>query len=936
MKRIFISMLLLVNYPLASNAQQARMITGTIADTITRLQLNGATVSLVRSRDSSLVSFVRTDSAGHFIFSHIPEGKYRLSASHPGFYTEWRTLDVPGDNSIDLGYLYMRSKLVLDEVVVEAEKAPVTVNGDTIEFNAGSFATKPNAVVQDLLKKMPGMQVDKDGTVRVNGQKINKVFVNGREFFTGDPKLATQNLPADVVDKVQVFEKRSDQSEFTGFNDGNGETAINLKLKKNKKSPTFGKVDAGAGSLDRYDGQFNINRFRDDQQLSAIGMANNNNHQGFSIMDILNFTGETRNMMKGGNGGGMRIVINDGGGTDFGLPVEGGGAAAAGIAKTIAGGLNFNDTWNKKTEVNGSYFYNNIGVVSDQHLNRQVVSALNPYLYSEASNNNKATQSSRFNLSVDQKLDSFNSLKLVTSYTHQENSYHTYDSYNSVLPDHTDINSGFSDNYSKATGDDINTSLLYRHRFAKKGRTISANLSMAYNNTRSNGSQYSVNKFFGRNSTIGTDTINQLNNLATVTQGYGVNIIYTEPLSKKTLVELNGYGNINNGNSSRLTYDFNNYNHQYDKFNPFQSNVFSNEYEYTGSGVALRHIHKKYNFSFAANMQYAELTSRLKDSSFRVFQQFVNLLPSANFEYSFTRSKTFRLDYNTSTRQPTSSQLQPVTDFTDPLNIRIGNPSLKQELTHNATMQFFAANPLEQKNLLMMVNFSATQNAIVNADEIDSSGIRTTRPVNEGGVYSMFAIIDHGFRLKKMHTRVTLGGNVFINNMINLNNGAQNKIHNTSFAPRVSVDYDWENKADIFAEARISYNTIKYSLLPALNDTYWQQEYSLDARIALPFGFAINSDVTASIYTGRPPGFNTSFAKWNAAITKQVFKNKKGEVKIGVKDILNQDAGVSRNVNQNYIEDVTYSTLKRYFMVGFTYSLLKTNNNGVKAVIRNF
>ena len=200
------------------------------------------------------------------------------------------------------------------------------------------------------------------------------MFVNGKEFFTGDPKLATQNLPADAVDKVQVFEKKSDQSEFTGFNDGNSETALNLKLKKNKKNPTFGKINASAGISGRYDGQFNVNRFKGDQQLSAIGMANNTNRQGFSLMDILNFTGEARSMMKGGGGGGIRIEIKEGGTTDFGLPVEGGGASAAGIATTIAGGLNFNDTWNKKTDVNGSYFYNNIKVATDQHLNRQYIS----------------------------------------------------------------------------------------------------------------------------------------------------------------------------------------------------------------------------------------------------------------------------------------------------------------------------------------------------------------------------------------------------------------------------------------------------------------------------------------------------------------------------------------------------------------------------------
>ena len=304
--------------------------------------------------------------------------------------------------------------------------------------------------------------------------------------------------------------------------------------------------------------------------------------------------------------------------------------------------------------------------------------------------------------------------------------------------------------------------------------------------------------------------------------------------------------------------------------------------------------------------------------------------------YSFTRSKTLRLDYNTSTKQPTSSQLQPVTDVSDPLNIRVGNPSLKQEYIHNATMQFFSASPLEQKNLMIMLNASVTQNAIVNSDDINVRGIRTTHPVNSNGVYTAFGIVDWGFRVKKLKTRFTLGGNVFLTNNINFENGSRNNIHNISYTPRASVNYDYQDKLDITAEARISYNTVKYSLQPSLNNNYWQQEYSMEVNATLPFGIGINSDVTYTANTGRATGYNTYFTRWNAAITKQVLKNKKGELKFGVNDILNQNIGISRSTNQNYVEDVTYNTLKRYYMVGFTYSLLKTNNRGPKAVIRTF
>ena len=917
------------------SAQLSTIVTGNVKDTDNLHHLDGATISLINIKDSSLLSFVRTDSVGNFIFKNVPKGKYRLSATFAGFHTYWKNLQISGEPAIDLGQIYMRDKSILDEIIVDAEKPPVTINGDTLEFNAGSFATKPNAVVEDLLKKMPGIQVDKDGAIRVNGQRINKVFVNGKEFFTGDPKIATRNLPADAVDKVQVFEKQSDQSEFTGFKDGNSETALNLKLKKDAKNPTFGKVKAGAGTDGRYDEQFNINRFKGDQQISAIGMANNANKQGFSLMDILNFTGEAKNMMKGG-GGGMRIEINHGDGNDFGLPVDGAGANNAGISTTLAGGLNFNDTWKKKTDFNGSYFYNNIEVATDQHLNREFISPLNPYNYSQNSINNRSTESSRFNISLDHKIDSFNSIKFTPSYTHQKNHYASSNDYFSNLADNTKLNEGFSNTSSEATGDDLKNDLLFKHRFAKKGRTISANISLGYNDTRSSGFQHSINNFFSRGTSNNIDTINQINSLQSITQGYGANVIYTEPLSKKTLIELNGSYSFNKGYLNKRTYDFNMNNEKFDMLNPVQSNAFNNEYEYTGFGTALKHINKKYNINFGANLQNATLTSRLKDSNFIVSHSLTNLLPSANFTYFLARTKTFKIDYNTSTQQPTSAQLQPVTDITDPLNIRKGNPLLKQEYIHNATVQFFSANPFLQKNLMLVINASASNNAIVNADDIDAQGIRTTHPVNADGVYNVFGIVDWGFKIKKTNTRLTLGGNVFLNNNVNFVNGSKNNIHNISYSPRAALNYNYKDKLDISAEARISYNKVKYSLEPSLNTDYWQQQYSLEVNGTLPFGVGLNSDVTYTANTGRPAGFNTYFTRWNADITKQVFKNKKGELKFSINDILNENIGISRNANQNFIEDVTYKTLKRYYMVSFTYSLSKSSNNGPKAVIRTF
>jgi hypothetical protein len=386
----------------------------------------------------------------------------------------------------------MKDKSIMEEVTVAAQRPPVVVNGDTLEFNAEAFKTKPNAVVEDMLKKMPGVEVDKDGSIRVNGKRISRVLVNGKDFFNGDPKMATRNLSADAIDKVQVFDKQSDQSEFTGIDDGNKTPTINLQLKNDKKNAAFGKATIAAGTKDRFDGQFNINQFKGDRQLSAIGMANTPHRQGFSIMDMLNFTGQTRKMMSGGGG---RIVISNGNGDEFGLPVSGINNQQ-GITQTIAGGLNYNNTWNKKTDFNASYFYNNLTLDNTRNTNRRNILPGNNFDYRQNSSTSNKTNSNRFNFSLDHKMDSFNSVKLSSVLGYQKGTGSRENNYESFIPDDKMLNNGFSNTANSTEGYTVSSELLYRHKFKKRGRTYSTTGSMQYNDSRGNSSQKAINNFF--------------------------------------------------------------------------------------------------------------------------------------------------------------------------------------------------------------------------------------------------------------------------------------------------------------------------------------------------------------------------------------------------------------------------------------------------------
>lgn len=927
---IFVLGLLFLSITIASAQKSGLTLKGRLADSLQKQRVSEATVSLVKSSDSSLVGFTRTDSVGRFSFHNLNPGKYRLSASQVNFHPQWVNVEIAGD--LDLGSVLMKDKSIMEEVTVKAQRPPVVVNGDTLEFNAESFKTKPNAVVEDMLKKMPGVEVEKDGSIKVNGKRISRVLVNGRDFFNGDPKMATRNLSADAIDKVQVFEKPSDQSEFTGIDDGNKTPTINLKLKKDKKNAAFGKASLAAGTKDRYDGQFNINKFNGDQQLSAIGMANNTNRQGFSIMDMLNFSGQSRKMM---SGGGARIVINNENDDEFGLPVAGINNRQ-GITQTIAGGLNYNDVWKKKTDVNASYFYNNLTLDNTRNTTRQNILPGNEFTYLQNSSTRNKTSSNRFNFSVDHKIDSFNSIKLSSVFGYQNGNNEKKNDYQSLVPGDKMLNNGFSNTRNSTEGYVTSQELLYRHKFGKKGRTLSLTGNMQYNDSRGRGAQNAINNFYNNGNIDRRDTLDQQTTLNSLTQSYGVNASYTEPLSKRSLLEFRGFYNTSMGSLNRKTYDYNKVSDKHDRLNKTLSNAFENTYNYMGGGVSVRAQQKKYGYSVGANLQYAELNSHLKDSAFRVKQHFTNLLPIANFNYNFSRTKTLRLDYSTSTSQPTAKQLQPVQDISDPLNVIAGNPELKQSYTHTASLQFFNAIPAQQKNLFLFLNYTALTNAIVYSDQITASGARTSMPVNANGVYSLNANVDRGFRIKKLNTRVDVGLNAGYNQSVNFINNAKNKTRTLSVMPRINAGYSYKELLELNIGARVSYNNARYSLQPSLNNNYWRQVYEMDATLNLPAGITVGTEFSYNTYTGRSNGYNTRIALWNASISKQVLKSKKGEVKLSAFDLLNQNIGVDRNGNSTYVEDVQYKTLQRYFTLGFTYSLQKAGSGGPRAVIRTF
>lgn len=928
MRKIYLS-LIIVFFAATAFAQRNGSIKGIAFDTITRQPVGGATVTLMEKKDSSLVSFSMTDNAGRFELTGIPNGVYRLLITHVSYYNKNIFFTISDDNKKhDLASISLNDKTkVLEEVVVTNEDPPVTMVGDTVQYNAGSFKVQPNANVEQLLKKLPGVKVEKDGTVKAQGEKVNKVLVDGKEFFGNDPKIATKNLPADAVDKVQVYDKQSDQAQLTGFEDGNYEKTINLKLKKDKKKGVFGKVTAGVGDKERYEGKFNVNSFKGARQMSAIGMGNNTNAEGFSFMDILNFTGELARMQRGG-GGNININLSGDDAAAMGL----GGNRNGGINTAWAGGVNYNNIIGNKLDFQSNYFYNRFNPHIERQISRQNFLPGTTNYYNQNSFSDNLNNSHRLNLNMLYQIDSATSLRMIPSFSYQKTRNRSTSDYQTLSADNTTkINEGSTSNLSGNEGFNFRNDLIFRKKFKRKGRTFSLSLQTSLNESEGDGNLRSTTNFYNSSGTIQSrDTLNQesMNNSSLLS--YNARAVYTEPLFRRSLLEFS-VGKSNSRNKSELiTYDYNKLSGKFDDLNEVQTSDYQNTYGFTNAGIRVRTQKKKYNYSLGLSWQQAELKGKIfsgvKDSV--INKTFRNFLPNARFQYNISRFKSFSITYGANTNQPAMAQLQPVPDLTNPLYIRNGNPDLKQEYNHNVQVNLNLLSPYKNKNLFLYMTMQATRNKIVNYDSVNlQTGVRYSKPVNVNGVYNVNSNISYSMPVRFLKATVEIGGRSGYFKTRQFINSFRNDIKTLTLGPELGLDINPNDKLSISLSANLDYNNTKYSLQSTMNTKYFSQEYSSSFDWQLPKLFFLSTEFTYTINSQRAKGFNTRVPIWNASFSKQFLKYNRGELKLSAADLLNRNIGISRNTNQNYIEDSRVNTLRRFFMLSFTYSLSKTGLN---------
>ncbi len=894
-------------------------VQGKIADSATSQPLIGVNIIVSKFRDTTQKYYAISDINGNYKIE-LPQGGYRLETQYIGYAKSATTIRVGESGFVPTIYMAEAALSVTGAVVVR-QLPPVQIKGDTTEFNAEAFKVNPDATAEDLVKKMPGITVE-GGKVQAEGEDVKRVLVDGKEFFGDDPTLALRTLPADMIDKVQVYDQMSDQSAFTGIDDGNGAKAINIITKKEKRNGTFGRVYGGYGTNDRYSAGATFNVMRPNTRLSVLGLSNNINQQNFAVEDLFGLAGGSSGGGRGGGGFRMPSEV-----TDFLVGQQNG------ISTTNSFGLNYSGELGKKVKLTGSYFFNTSDNKNSQSLTRTTfLGGDSNQLYNETSQSNSQNFNHRINLRFDYTIDSSNSILITPKLSLQTNNSKNSLNGRSKLQTEQAINSLINNNGADISGYNFDNDILFRHKFAKRGRTLSVNFGTTLNKQDKNNYLLSVNQFY--TSTTISDSLDQNGNNISDGTTLSARVAYTEAIGQKGLLQISYDGQQKLNKSDKYTY--NQEQGTYTLIDTTLSNAFTNTYTtHTGGLDYTYNINKGTNISVGADFQQATLAvdQRFPNNN-DLTRVFNNVLPNVSIRYAITEKSNLRIRYRTRTNAPSANQLQNVVNNTNPILLTTGNPNLQQEYNHFLFSRYRIANPQKGRSMFVIAFLSATQNYIststtiartdttVNGVELNR-GSQLSAPVNVSGYWNARTFLMYNLPLKFIKSNFSSRTGVNYSRTPALINNRINYAHNTNFSEGITIGSNISKNVDFTLSYTANYTVVNNSILPELNNNYFYHVAGVKLNWIFWKNIVFRTEANQTLYSGLSGGFNQNFTLWNASLGKKFLKNNSGELSLSVFDILSQNNSINRNVTQTYVEDTRTQVLNRYFMLTFTYTFKK-------------
>ena len=891
--------------------------------------------AMLYDKKGNLVNGVYTDSLGQFRLGPVSPSAYDLIVNMIGFKELKQEVRISNEDILLKPIVLESNSLKLNEVQVKA-KAPLSrEKNDTTEFNASSAKVLKDASSEDLVSKMPSVTIE-NGQIKAQGEQVKQVLVDGKAYFGSDPTAALRNLPAEVVDKIQVFDQLSEQSRFSGVNDGNTTKTINIVTKSGMRQGQFGKIYAGYGFEEKYQGGGNLNYFDGDRRISIIGMSNNINVQNFSSEDITGLTGNADRGGGFGRGGGGRGPGGFGGGNqDFTVPSQGG------LALTHAVGLNYSDKWGKKTEITGSYFFN----VADNNIQEQITQEYfnTPIeIYNSTNQSDQLNSNHRFQARFEIKLDTMNSLILRPRVNIQSKTDKTQNISNTTL---AAIISNQSQSLSKQTNNayNLNNMLMWRHRFHKPARSLSIEWNAGYAPKKSESDLYSRNQF----KELLKDSLDQIANSKTNNLNTSVQFEYTEPISALSQLVFTARSSFQEEESDKKTYDFVSIDQTYSSLNSSLSSEFSNDYFTNGIGAGYNYNKdKSLNFNARLNFQHSLLNNQtiFPAQTLPIQRQFFNVAPSFFMLKTFTPQSNLRLGYRPNVQLPTIAQLQDVLNNSNQLLLSVGNPELRQTVSHNLFARYQSSNIEKASTFFIMIGGGYTTDYIGSASYQGTSNhpliakynvapfARISQYVNLDNNYSLRSFVNYARPLIKLKTNINLDAGYTFSNVPGILDSIQLSTlnHTTNFG--ITLSSNISDKVDYSLSWRPTLNLSSTNLENSETNNFINQSAKLKLNWIILEGFVLRTDYTLSAFNYIQNSGDQILHIWNLGIGKKIFKNQRGEITFAVNDLLNQNKNISRNVFESYVQDVVTNSISRFFMLSLSYNL-RNFNTGKKPTI---